>query len=163
MTTTNEPLLKSTTIEAIMARVERRERVPIRIQIAVYDILQIDVVVENGWEAEMLYSRYSQIKNARGKVWGGAASRRADLEPAWNVKVGAHIRECCEICYDDTSDDRRDTQPIETCEGHFDRLTMCATCRAKDLCPCCLKPLHHPSPNYAVCPQVIEREHDTRW
>lgn len=156
MMTTNEPLLKPSTVANILARVEARERVPVRLQVAVGDILQIDVIVESGWEAETLYSRYANLKNARGKAWGGAASRRADLEPAWTVKVGAHIRECCEICTEDESNDRRDTQPIETCEGHYDRLTMCAECRAKDICPCCLERLLHPSPNYAVCSKVVD-------
>lgn len=157
--------LKPETVANIEARVSARDyrNVPVRMQIVVGDVLQVDVVLSNPWEAEMLYSAYAKLKVARGKAWGGSAVGRADLSPAWHVKVGAHIRACCELCYDETSDDRRDTQPIESCEGAYDRLVMCANCRTRDVCPSCMEPLTHPSPNYAACAKVIERERDTRY
>ncbi len=64
--------------------------VPIRIQIATYDRLTAEVIVEAAM-VDKTWAHYTQAKYAAGLPCGGAVMQRADLPRRWAVKVGEEL------------------------------------------------------------------------
>lgn len=62
----------------------------VRLQVAVYDQLVVDVIVESKFEAECTFSRWTTQRMRRDKVGGGAVISRADIR-TWDVPVGGRI------------------------------------------------------------------------
>jgi hypothetical protein len=60
---------------------------PVRIQIAVYDVLTAEVIVE-GHMAERTWAAYTRAKYRADKPAGCAVLSRADLPRQWDVPVG---------------------------------------------------------------------------
>ncbi len=66
--------------------------VPIRIQIATYDRLTAEVIVEQAM-VDKTWAAYCMAKDDIGFPPGGAIMQRADLPRAWDVPVGERVRQ----------------------------------------------------------------------
>ncbi len=64
--------------------------VPIRIQIATYDRLTAEVIVEPAM-VDRTFAAFARAKAAAGLPPGGAIMQRADLPRYWDVAVGAQV------------------------------------------------------------------------
>lgn len=63
-----------------------------RVQVALYGVLQAEVVVEFE-DARNLFEKFSMAKWRAGLECGGAVIQRADKPRTWNVPVGSKIGE----------------------------------------------------------------------
>lgn len=127
----------------------------IRLQVALYDRLQMEVIVESLDEATRIYAAWSSLKSARGLPWGGAASRDTRFPRTWDVPVGSHIQAPCGMCMTQEGD-RRDSEPIRTCQNAFFQDVICGSCSGR--CPECLRPLVRDRSNgdALTCPKQLE-------
>lgn len=67
------------------------QKIPMRIQIAVYNTLVVDVVVTGSREADRVWAAWCRNRYASKKPMGGACINRADIKRMWNVPVGSEI------------------------------------------------------------------------
>lgn len=63
-----------------------------RIQIAVYDKLVAEAILENFAEADKLWARWCMIRYERKLPLGGAVINDAGMSRAFDAKVGDYIR-----------------------------------------------------------------------
>lgn len=125
-----------------------------RLQIATGRTLVVEVIVENLREAEMIYSRWSQLKNRRGLPWGGAVTTARETPRTWAVPVGADVHACCEMCMTEEGT-RINAGPIRTCQNAVFEGIICESCGGK--CPECLRVLEADPMNgdLATCPRQL--------
>ena len=71
----------------------------IRIQVAVNDVLQAEVIVADYATANRVWAQYACARHAAGKPMGGAIMQRADLPRHWDAPVGSSLLvELCSWC-----------------------------------------------------------------
>ena len=68
-----------------------KKDIPMRVQIALYDKLVAEVIVENMREADRLWASWSVRRYKKGLPMGGALICRSDIPRHWNVNVGSVI------------------------------------------------------------------------
>lgn len=71
--------------------IESWQKIPMRIQIAVYNTLVVDVVVTGSREADRIWAAWCRNRYAKHLPMGGACINRADIKRAWDVPVGSEI------------------------------------------------------------------------
>jgi hypothetical protein len=72
-------------------RTDRTDEVGTRIQIACYDKLVAEVIVQNSREADRTWAKYASLKYRAGKPMGCCVMNRADMKRMWDVPVGSII------------------------------------------------------------------------
>jgi hypothetical protein len=63
----------------------------VRVQVAIYDILQVEFIAENYQSADEILASYWRKRYARGLPMGGANISHVDGPRLWNVRVGQSI------------------------------------------------------------------------
>lgn len=71
--------------------VKSPDRVGTRIQIACYDKLVAEVIVENSRIADQLWAKWANRKYRQNQPMGCCVMNRADIKRLWDVPVGSTI------------------------------------------------------------------------
>lgn len=69
-----------------------RKNTHIRVQVAVYNILQAEFIAESYQDADEMLAAYWRRRYNRGLEMGGAVIAHVDRPRQWDVPVGSYIK-----------------------------------------------------------------------